>query len=104
VVERRKAATNSKWLFPADSRSGHIEEPRARAGEFSHPFSPHGLRHTYASVAVVAKVHPFALKLLMNHALPGGDITAGYVRGDFRALLEAQQSITDELKRHGLKG
>src|SRR5262245_32676786 len=77
VVERRKAATNSEWLFPADSASGHIEEPRARAGEFSRPFSIHALRHTYALVAVVAKVHAFALKLLMKHTLPGGDITAG---------------------------
>ena len=39
----------------------------------------------------------------MNHALPGGDITAGYARGDFGALLATQQSVTDELKRHGLR-
>ena len=76
---------------------------RARPGEFTQAFGPHALRHTYASVAVIAKVHPFVLKLLMNHALPGGDITAGYARGDFGSLVAAQQSITDALKRHGLR-
>ncbi|MFC4351761.1 tyrosine-type recombinase/integrase [Fodinicurvata halophila] len=88
----------SPWLFPSNSESGHISEPKpSRADGFSVEFSVHGLRHTYISAATAAGVHPYALKLLTNHALPRGDVTAGYVRADVEALRPEQERVTRQL-------
>lgn len=91
----------SPWVFPAHSASGHVEEPKPSAGEYTvklgngKEWHPHALRHTYASVATHrAKVHPYALKMLLNHALPEGDVTMGYVHVDLEALRKDQERIT----------
>jgi integrase len=111
--ERRREAVNagrakkklppypeSPWLFPARSKSGHVEEAKPSSRDkFTVSFSIHGLRNSYISAAVAAGVHPYALKLLTNHALPTGDITAGYVQADPEALRPEQEQITDELLR-----
>ncbi len=90
----------SKWAFPAESASGHIEEPKPNAGEkFSVKVTVHGLRHLYISAATEAGVSPYPLKLLTNHKLPKGDVTAGYVHLDAEALRPEQQRVTDHLLR-----
>jgi hypothetical protein len=40
--------------------------------------------------------------MLMNHALPSGDVTGGYIGLEAEDLRPAQQAITDWLKHHGL--
>ena len=83
---------DSPWIFPAASKSGHIEEPKEKGLP-----SPHALRHTYVSVATNrVELQPYILKLLCNHALPR-DVTAGYVGVDLEALRIAQQRVTDFL-------
>jgi integrase len=86
------------WVFPAQLRKsreiGHLREPRKRGLPF-----PHALRHTYVSVATNhVELHPYTVKLLANHALPRGDVTAGYVTPDLDALRVAQQRVTDFLR------
>jgi integrase len=85
------------WLFPAESKEGHIVEPMLR-NNGGVPFTIHSLRATYMSAATAAGVHPYHLKLLVNHALPQADVTAGYLREDeVDALREPQQKVTDWL-------
>jgi integrase len=76
------------WVFPADSESGHIEEPRDDALGIT----PHDCRRLFLSVAGgMEGVSPYAIKLLVNHALPGADVTAGYMsiaEDDVRRAME----------------
>jgi hypothetical protein len=62
----------------------------------------HDLRRVYSSAAAAALVHELHLKMLMNHALPSGDVTGGYITLEAEDLRPAQQAITDWLKQHGL--
>ena len=82
----------SPWLWPAASRSGHVEEPR----EDGLP-SPHEYRHLWRTHAIAAGV-PFAESaLLLDHRLPGA--TGGYVHPEHLAdhLRGFQQRVTDHL-------
>ena len=75
------------WIFPADSKSGHIEEHKERRGIEGEKARPQAkvalskwgndLRQTYRTVAAVAKVSEVDAKLLMNHAIPG--VIGGYI-------------------------
>jgi integrase len=105
VVKRRFAATaDSKWLFPARSKSGHVEEIRPEQGDwFSQIFSPHDLRRLYISAATAAGVHPEHKRLLAGHKLPKSDAHHVYIGLGPDALRPSQQHITDFFKAHGLK-
>jgi integrase len=99
LLQRRRTENEivfpgSPWAFPADSRSGHIAEPRIK----SMHFQIHDLRRTFISVAESLDVSPYAIKLLVNHALPSGDVTAGYVRHETDRLRAPMQAITDRLR------
>ncbi|WP_375790808.1 integrase arm-type DNA-binding domain-containing protein [Bradyrhizobium sp. vgs-9] len=64
-----------KWLFPAESASGHLaetKEDRDRLSKWGND-----LRQTFRTIATVAGVSEFDAKLLMNHSIPG--VNAGYV-------------------------
>jgi integrase len=108
VLERRRSDNNgailfpdSPFVFPAASRSGHIESlkcpPALREAGMPNEF--HCLRHTYASAAVAAGVEHVLLKLLVNHRLPGGDITFRYIHGEHLTtrLRSAQEATAIEL-------
>lgn len=64
-----------KWLFPAESASGHLAETK----EDREVLSKWGndLRQTFRTIATAAGVSEFDAKLLMNHSIPG--VNAGYV-------------------------
>jgi integrase len=92
----------SGWVFPADSRSGHIEEPRfalrlvrERTGI---DVSAHDLRRTFVTVAESTDISPLALKALVNHSF-GGDVTAGYVIVTTERLRGPAQRVADKLKQ-----
>lgn len=92
----------SRWLFPAYSKTGHIEEPRLNAKQLEHfesKFSPHTLRRTFVTTAKEVGIHPYDMKLLVNHALPNSDVTAGYtgVSPSTRAAMEAITTRIDGL-------
>lgn len=88
------------WVWPAASESGHIMDPALRGDEvqlFPRYFRTHDLRHTYVTSANAAGVSPYDIKLLVNHKMPGGDITAQYISaGEY--LRRSQQKVTDYMR------
>ena len=102
LLVRRREVGDAGWVFPANSRSGHVEEPRhyleqvARATGIE--VSVHDLRRTFVSVAESTEMSVYALKALVNHSL-GGDVTAGYVQHSTERLRVPAQRVADELRR-----
>jgi integrase len=93
--------SNPLSVFPADSKSGHIEEPKfplqqvAKATGIA--VSAHDLRRTFVTIAEGSDISPLALKALVNHAL-GNDVTSAYVRLTVDRLREPAQRVCDRLK------
>lgn len=100
-VENEMLVPGSPWVFPADkSKAGHIAEPKLKPTHKANmvvPFSVHGLRHTWITAANAAGLSPYDIKMLTNHMLPKGDVTAGYIGPHIEALRASQQRVTDYL-------
>jgi integrase len=83
LVKRRAVGkSGDDFVFFANSKSGHIEEPKfafdqveAATGIKS---SPHDLRRAYATTADSCELSTLAIRALMNHA-PPSDVTSGYI-------------------------
>jgi integrase len=101
ILVQRRSIGKTEFVFPADSQAGYIAEPK-------HPLelvreatginvSAHDLRRTFASIAESTDISPFALKGLLNHALPG-DVTSGYVIMSIDRLREPAQKVADRMK------
>lgn len=100
LFERRRAesaefAPDTPWVFPAESASGHIQEPRIDTASVK--WSPHDLRRTFITVAESMDMSSYAMKALVNHSQPSHDVTAGYLSIDVERLRAPQQAITDRL-------
>jgi len=101
LVARRALGNDGGWVFGADSRSGHIEEPKfalamvAKATGIA--VSVHDLRRTHITVAEGCDISPFALKALVNHAL-GNDVTSGYVQMTAERLREPAELVCNRMK------
>ena len=102
LLQQRRAVGDAGWVFPANSRSGHIEEPRHYLEQVAAAtgivVSVHDLRRTFVSVAESTEMSVFALKALVNHSL-NGDVTAGYVQHSVERLRVPAQRVADELRR-----
>ncbi len=101
LLQSRSALGVTRFVFPANSKSGHIAEPKFPL-EQVHKSSgiqidPHDLRRTYITVAESTDISPLALKALVNHSL-GGDVTAGYVMMTVERLRAPAQRVCDHLK------
>jgi integrase len=66
------------WLFPADSKSGHIAEHKEDRAELSK--WGNDLRQSYRTIAQSAKISKLDIHLLMNHTVPG--VNEGYITRD----------------------
>jgi integrase len=101
LLVARRALGNAQFVFPANSRSKHVEEPKSALAEVAAAsgvrVSCHGLRRTFISHAESCDISPIALKALVNHAV-GSDVTAGYVVISTARLREAAQKVADRLK------
>lgn len=89
----------------------HLYEPRTtvRRGDSAErtvPTFPHALRHTFNTNGLRSGVHPYDLKLLLNHAKPAsmGDMSMWYYRPGLDALQTAQQRITDFILSRLIEG
>ncbi|MCQ8186427.1 tyrosine-type recombinase/integrase [Parvularcula maris] len=78
----------SPWVFPAKSRSGHIESFKRKGGFW---LSPHMCRHTYRSFCAMTGVPLEVCMALMNHK--GQGVTFRYVT---RAALEETMRVQAE--------
>jgi len=100
LIARRAIGNDGGWVFGADSRSGHIEEPKfalalvAKATGIA--ISAHDLRRSFITVATNAGIHGMTRKALVNHAVGKGDVTDNYVTE--LDLREAAQRVCDRLK------
>ena len=102
LLVARRAIGDAKWVFPSNSKSGHIEEPkfplRMVAAATGIEVSAHDLRRTFVTTAESTEMSVIALKSLVNHALPRGDVTSGYVQMTAERLREPAQRVADKLK------
>lgn len=64
-----------KWVFPADSASGHIVEYKEHRATL--PKWGNNLRQTYRTLAQAAGLSELDAHLLMNHSMPS--VNAGYI-------------------------
>jgi integrase len=102
LIARRRIGQDGPFVFPASSRSGHIEEPRFALDGIQKTTGVkvrmHDLRRTFITVAEGTDMSPYALKALVNHSL-GRDVTAGYIQLGPERLREPMQRVTDRLKQ-----
>lgn len=100
LVALRALGDDGPFVFGANSRSGHIEEPRFPLAQIAEAtgiaVTCHDLRRTYITIAESADISPLALKALVNHAL-GGDVTSGYVQMTIERLRLPAQRVCDRL-------
>ena len=102
LTSRRQCAptqtlfANAPWVFPAESESGHIAEPRE---SFDVSFTIHGLRNTFITVAESLDISPYAIKMLVNHKTPDKqDVTAGYITPELERLRAPMQLIANRIR------
>ena len=100
-TSRRSIGLDGPYVFPADSKSRHIEEPRFALNAIEKAtgikVTIHDLRRTFITVAESCNISYSALKGLVNHSM-GNDVTAGYVIAGPERLREPMQIVTDKMK------
>ncbi|HEQ59996.1 MAG TPA: DUF4102 domain-containing protein, partial [Firmicutes bacterium] len=105
LLEGRKACelTNtvypdSSFVFPADSKTGYISEPKVK---LSVPFKIHGLRHTFITQAYQLGIPEPIVQVLVNHSVSARSsrkVTRGYYTPDFDYLRGPMQQIGEHLQ------
>jgi integrase len=78
-----------KWLFPGDSKAGHVMDPRKSIASLGQTVSAHDLRRTFVSHLNALEPAPsaYTIKRLMNHR-QSVDVTAGYIQLEEKKLRE----------------
>lgn len=107
----------SEWVFPTRLRDGKVshvaeaKELRAAKTAANHETkvavlpTPHRLRDTFITAAHECELKDLNIKTLVNHALPGGDVTQGYVRPDVEHLRACVEKVARFLlRRAGQEG
>ena len=97
---RRKTTAKNDFVFPANSGTGHIVEPRKamlKVAELAGiTYTIHDLRRTFITTAESLDISTYSLKRLLNHKMTN-DVTAGYLIIDVERLRKPMQIITDYL-------
>jgi integrase len=97
LLVARRALGDAKWVFPGNSRDGHIGDPNPWLAQCGFRISAHDLRRTYSTIAERCEISHLALKALLNHSTKG-DVTAGYVQLELKRLRAPAQKVADEIK------
>jgi|SRR5271166_4634333 len=99
-----------EWVFPAASRSGHVEEIKGSSWVNGASGDKrkivrltkvgHSLRHSYRTLCAAAGVDRLRTKLLMNHQV-NRDVTDAYLSTPalFDQLRDAQRTVSDLIMR-----
>jgi integrase len=102
LLVARRATGKTEFVFPANSESGHIEEPKFHFGLISKAtgvmVSAHDLRRTYLTVAESCDVSETVRRALVNYAL-ARDVHNKYIQISVERLREPAQKICDKLKQ-----
>jgi integrase len=100
ILLRRKAQTESNWVFRGKQPEDHIKEPRTAVKKVvekcGFPFSLHDLRRTFITTAEGLDIPAYALKKLLNHKDPN-DVTQGYIINDANRLRKPMDQIEQKL-------
>src|SRR3954465_11309750 len=101
LVARRAVGNDGPFVFSAESKSGHIEEPafplKQIAAATGIRVSAHDLRRTFVTTAESTDISPLALSALVNPSL-GRDVTSGYVVMTAERLRAPAQRVCDRIK------
>lgn len=89
LSESPRLHRKTPWLFPADSKSGHVAEV---AQHELGGLTGHALRHCFSTLAVRAGVPLLELKYLLNHAV--GNVTMGYIHVGVEHLAKHQETAS----------
>jgi len=89
VEENPRLHRKTPWLFPAESKSGHVAEVAQHELD---GLTGHALRHTFATLAVQAGVPLLELKYLLNHA--ASNVTMGYIHVGPEHLRKHQEAAS----------
>jgi integrase len=99
--QRRREFGDTEHVFPANSATGHISEPKHPlslvAEETGIEVSVHDLRRDYITAAESTDVSVMAIKMLVDHSL-GRDVTGGYTVMTTARLHDAAERVCDKLK------
>ena len=100
MLVARRAIGKTDYVFPADSKCGHITEPKFAFDQIFAAtglrLSPHDMRRSFANVAARCGISKLQIRALLNHA--GADVTDGYIDLLAEELREPAQRIADKLK------
>lgn len=98
MLTKRKANSNSEFVFPGDGARGYLVEPKRQLAKVVEktgmPFAMHDLRRTFVTIAESLDISSFAVKALVNHK-SGDDVTSGYIQLNVERLRKPMQTITD---------
>src|SRR5262249_1926828 len=101
LLTARLQLGKTKYVFPANSTSGHVEEPKFPLNQVALAcgvrVSAHDLRRTFCRIAESCDISPMALKALVGHS-NGADVTAGYVQMTIERLREPAQRVCNKMK------
>lgn len=88
------------WLFPAESGTGHLTEPRDKKLKKNGVKVGHDLRRTYISLAAKTRIPQHHREFLVDHTVKG--MHGLYVDPDamFPELLAAQEEISSLIIHH----
>lgn len=105
LTARKARCEDSPWVFPADSKSGHIEEPRAAldraAKESGVAVTVHDLRRTFITIAESCDVPHYVFKALVNHSTAGDVTGSHYVQMSVERMRPWMEKISAEILRLG---
>jgi integrase len=99
MLIRRKAESNSLFIFPGDGKTGYLVEPKRQiakvAAQSGQPFTMHDLRRTFITIAESLDISSYSVKALVNHKQDKNDVTSGYIQLNAERLRKPMQQITD---------
>ena len=99
LEERHKLSTGSPYVFPARSKSGHLEtidhQVKKVRKDSGVDFMLHDLRRTFITTAERLNLPLVALKRLLNHK--DASVTEGYIMHDVERLREPMEIVTASL-------
>jgi integrase len=102
MLVARRSLGKEKYVFPSNSKSGYIAEPKFPLNQVrlacGVKVTAHDLRRTFITIAESCDTPAFVLKALANHALGNSDMTERYLQMGVERLREPAQKICDRLK------
>ncbi len=110
MLERRKATTTSRYVFPSEDGIKHLKNHRKGVLEIADKsgvdFRLHDLRRTFSSIVnhqLERSLSQYTVKRLLNHS--DSDVTGGYIQFGVEDLREPMQLIESFVLRHaGIEG